>query len=640
MVISNLSKIAVSTARTVFILGVWAAASPAKAQVPQLISYQGRVIVGITDFSGTGQFAFALVNTDGTTTYWSNDGSSAGGSQPAAAVSLPVAKGLYSVLLGDTSLTHMTAVPASVFANTDVRLRVWFNDGVHGLQQLTPDQRIAAVGYALVAANVPNGAISSSQLAANAVQSANIAPGAVGSSQLATNLTLGGTVTLTNGNLSLPATTDNTAGVLEIGGTSFIQTYGSQNTYVGMGSGNFTSTGNGQNTALGYMSLNTITTGAQNVAIGNQALSLDTDGFGNVAIGDDAMYDNTHGIFNVGIGYGALLRNTTGNNNISMGFFSLNANQNGYGNVALGFSAMLTNISGYDNEAVGNQALNFNTTGYFNVANGSTALYNNTTGFSNVADGPGALYSNTVGSNNIAEGYEALFSNTSGTGNLAFGYQALFSSAGSANNTAVGPYALNAITTGTDNTALGYGAGQSLATGSYNIEIGDGVAGNAGDDRTIHLGSQGVQSQTFVAGIYGTTIPSPGVPVYVNNAGQLGTATSSRRFKHDIQKMGTASDVILALQPVTFKYKPELDPSSTPQFGLIAEEVAKIDPDLIVKDPNGQPYTVRYDAVNAMLLNEFQKQHEIVEKQQKEIDVLMTQVAELKHQDANRLAHH
>ncbi len=166
------------------------------AQVPQIINYQGRVAVGTTNFNGSGAFKFALVNAAGTTTYWSNDGTSIAGSQPTAAVSLTVTKGLYSVLLGDTALPGMTAIPNTVFANADVRLRVWFNDGTTGSQLLTPDQRLAAVGYAMVAGSVPDGSITSAkiatgavtntQLATNAVQAANIAAGAVGSAQIGT----------------------------------------------------------------------------------------------------------------------------------------------------------------------------------------------------------------------------------------------------------------------------------------------------------------------------------------------------------------------------------------------------------------------------------------------------------------------
>ena len=148
--------------------------SPLHAQVPQLINYQGRVVVGSTNFDGTGQFKFALVTENGATTYWSNNGSSVNGSEPSAAVSLPVSKGLYSVLLGDATLPNMSVIPSTVFNNSDVRLRVWFNDGVHGFQLLSPDQRIAAVGYAMMASNVVDGAIGTAKLA----------PGAVGTDQL------------------------------------------------------------------------------------------------------------------------------------------------------------------------------------------------------------------------------------------------------------------------------------------------------------------------------------------------------------------------------------------------------------------------------------------------------------------------
>jgi hypothetical protein len=153
--------------------------SAAYAQVPQMINYQGRVTVSGTNFTGTGQFKFALVNTNGSQTFWSNDGTSVGGSEPTNAVSISVGNGLYSVLLGDTSLTNMIAIPATVFGNSDVRLRVWFNDGVHGSQLLTPDQRVASVGYAVIAGNVPDGAITTAKLADNAVTSSKIASGAV-----------------------------------------------------------------------------------------------------------------------------------------------------------------------------------------------------------------------------------------------------------------------------------------------------------------------------------------------------------------------------------------------------------------------------------------------------------------------------
>ena len=201
---------------------------PAFAQVPQLINYQGRVTAGGVNFDGNGQFRFALVNGAGTATYWSNDGTSTAGSQPAAAVSLGVAKGLYSVLLGDASLANMTAIPNSVFNNSDVRLRVWFNDGANGSQLLTPDQRVAAVGYAMIANGVSNGAITSAMLAngavtstalaANAVQASNIASGAV-----AANLATSGQAGVASGGLVLSATESTAlvnAGYVRIGTTT------------------------------------------------------------------------------------------------------------------------------------------------------------------------------------------------------------------------------------------------------------------------------------------------------------------------------------------------------------------------------------------------------------------------------------
>lgn len=172
----------------------------APAQPPQLLNYQGRVQIGANDFTGTGQFKFALVNGEGSESFWSNDGTSIAGSEPTASVALPVGRGLYSVLLGDTSLANMTPIPASVFTNSNVRLRVWFNDGTTGLQQLSPDQRIASVGYSLMAANVADGAVTSPKLALGAVTGTAIASGAVtsaklGSGSVTTDKLAGGSVT-------------------------------------------------------------------------------------------------------------------------------------------------------------------------------------------------------------------------------------------------------------------------------------------------------------------------------------------------------------------------------------------------------------------------------------------------------------
>jgi hypothetical protein len=206
------------------------------AQVPQLIHYQGRITVGGTNFDGAGQFKFALVNGGGGATFWSNDGTSVAGSEPTAAVGLTVARGLYAVLLGDVTVPGMTQViPATVFANPDVRLRVWFNDGVTGFQLLSPDQRIAAVGFAMMSANVPDGVITAAKLADGAVTGPKIAPGAITSDKLGANVVvssnLADTVALgqtnANGRLDIFRTSANTAAISLVGSTSQISTYGS-----------------------------------------------------------------------------------------------------------------------------------------------------------------------------------------------------------------------------------------------------------------------------------------------------------------------------------------------------------------------------------------------------------------------------
>src|SRR6266536_2895774 len=154
------------------------------AQVPQLIDFQGRVAVDGVNFNGTGEFKFALVNGDGGGTFWSNDGASAGGSEPSNSVAVAVSEGLYSVLLGDATLTNMTPISAAIFTNSDVRLRIWFNDRTNGFQQLSPDQRIAAVGYAMMAANVADGIVTSAKLADGAVTSGKLAAGAVAATNI------------------------------------------------------------------------------------------------------------------------------------------------------------------------------------------------------------------------------------------------------------------------------------------------------------------------------------------------------------------------------------------------------------------------------------------------------------------------
>src|SRR5438034_1989817 len=232
---------------------------------------------------------------------------------------------------------------------------------------------------------------------------------------------------------------------------------------------------------------------------------------------------------------------------------------------------------------------------------------------------------------NTAEGDRALFSLTTGLANTAIGYQALFSNTTGGFNTANGGTALYHNTTGSNNIALGDSAGLNLTTGSNNIDIGH--FGHAGESNTIRIGTSGTQTQTFIAGISGAAIS--GTIVVVNGNGKLGVATSSERFKETIKRMDKASRAIHALKPVTFYYKKELDPDGVPQFGLVAEEVEKVNPALITRDADGKPYTVRYEAVNAMLLNEFLKEHRKVQEleatvaqQQKGMEVLAAQLKE------------
>ena len=269
------------------------------------------------------------------------------------------------------------------------------------------------------------------------------------------------------------------------------------------------------------------------------------------------------------------------------------------------------------------------------MATGESALYNNRSGNFNTATGRQAMQNDVDGSQNTAAGFAALFSNTHGNLNTATGYYALISNTTGKRNAADGNAALMNNTTGSDNIALGDEAGRNLTTGDHNIDIGN--RGAVAEASTIRIGRVGTQTATYVAGISGATV-TDGIGVVVGADGHLGTVVSSERFKEAIKPMDKASEAILALKPVTLRYKKQLDPKGIPQFGLVAEEVEKVNPDLVARDDQGKPYTARYEAVNAMLLNEFLKEHRKVElqdrtaqEQQKEIDGLK---AELKEQKA------
>ena len=292
----------------------------------------------------------------------------------------------------------------------------------------------------------------------------------------------------------------------------------------------------------------------------------------NTALGDNALLSLTNGTQNTAVGERALFENRGGDNNSAIGYLALRHNIAGNQNTATGALALTDNAFGGANTATGQQALAHNTNGNENTATGLNALRNNTTGDFNSAIGSGALYVNTTGNRNAAIGLLALRNNT--TGNF--------------------------------NVALGDNAGTGVITADDVICIGHAVAG------------VNVSNTCFIGNIRGvTTQNANALPVVIDGAGQLGTTPSSQRFKHDIKPMDKTSEAILALNPVTFHYKS--DNTGTPQFGLIAEDVARVNPDLVVCDENGEIYTVRYDAVNAMLLNEFLKEHCKNEEQQSKI---------------------
>ena len=269
-------------------------------------------------------------------------------------------------------------------------------------------------------------------------------------------------------------------------------------------------------------------------------------------------------------------------------------------NTVLGEDALISNASGAGNTALGFEAAFSNTDGRFNTASGYQALHDNTTGPNNAAYGYFALHSNTTGGSNTAIGEEALRDNTTGAGNTAVGSGALISN----------------LAGGSNNIALGTGAGSNHVAGSNNIYIGS--FGALNESRTIRIGEALIHGRTSIAGISGVAVAG-GVGVIVDTNGQLGTVVSSERFKDAIKPMDKASEAILALKPVTFRYKHNLDPDGIPQFGLVAEEVEKVNPNLVARDDQGKPYTVRYEAVNAMLLNEFLKEHRKVEVQESKI---------------------
>lgn len=383
------------------------------------------------------------------------------------------------------------------------------------------------------------------------------------------------------------------------------------------------------NTAFGTNALSSNTTGSLNAAFGVNALGSNTTGSKNSASGINALPDNTTGTNNTADGFQALFSNVAGSANTAIGGGTLFSNTIGTSNTATGVDALGDNTTGLNNTASGVNALGYNTAGNYNTAAGVGALNDNTTGSENTASGVNALAWNTTGIDNTASGVNALAYNTWGADNTASGLDVLFENATGSDNTAFGSDALFQNTTGDNNIAIGVGAGELLTTGNNNIEIGN--LGSSGEANTIRLGTSGTQTATFIAGISGVTVTG-GAAVMVNSSGQLGTLSSSARYKRDIHDMADASTKLMKLRPVTFRYK--TDPTGTQQYGLVAEEVEKVYPELVIRGADGKPETVAYHLLPAMLLNELQKQNRAIQTQ----TVRLVQLAHLLTQKDAQIA--
>jgi hypothetical protein len=392
------------------------------------------------------------------------------------------------------------------------------------------------------------------------------------------------------GNIVLVGPSTATTGNILKGTERFIHNFGEENTFIGVSAGNYAMTG------------------------------ANNSGFG-----EAALWSNTTGTNNTASGHSTLLNNTSGNNNTASGTETLKQNMTGSDNTASGYLALWSNSGGDRNTATGVRALGSNTTGPQNTAIGVDALSSNTTGDNNTASGLQALSSNTIGKVNTANGVSALYFNTTGN-----------------NNTAVGAGALFNNTTGNENIAIGRWAGLNLTTGSNNIAIDN--PGVAGEANTVRIGD--TQTRTFIAGIRGiTTGIADAIAVVIDSSGQLGTISSSRLVKEDISDMGGASAVLTKLRPVTFHYKNDRNAKGrTLQYGLVAEEVAKVAPGLVARSASGKIETVYYQFLAPMLLNEYQEQQRTIQAQAAELarqnaklEKQAMEIAELRHQ-ATRIA--
>jgi uncharacterized coiled-coil protein SlyX len=392
--------------------------------------------------------------------------------------------------------------------------------------------------------------------------------------------------------------------------------------------------GNNNSAAENVDALNISTTGQYNTAHGWHALSANTTGSDNTADGSYALSSNMTGWSNAAVGAYTLQNNTTGSQNIAVGDSALYRNTTGIWNVAVGVGALVDNTTGWSNTGVGGDALSANTTGLENTAMGAAALESNTTGRGNVAVGAAALSYSVVASSqlqgaNTAVGFEALaytgapwVTGSGGDGNTAVGDRALQLNVDGSFNCAFGLLALNAdggATNGIENTAMGDRAGYGLRSGIGNVYI--------GEHETAR--DPGENYHTYIHNINTTSVSGGSADtVTVDlNTGLLGHLTSSRRHKEEIKSMDDSSETLYRLKPVTYRYKKEIDRNQALDYGLIAEEVAEVDPNLALRDGKGEIESVRYNAINVMLLNEFLKEHKRVEAQQATIGELNSIVA-------------
>ncbi len=383
-----------------------------------------------------------------------------------------------------------------------------------------------------------------------------------------------------------------------------------------------------QNTAMGSNVMPIIDTGLRdgfygaqrNTGVGYSALNSDSTGNQDTAVGTYALFWNSSGSSNSATGYMALACNTTGSLNTANGNFALSSffSLGGIVSCTAGFA------TGNGNTASGAYALGATTSGSYNTASGVQALESNTEGTKNNATGYLALYSNTTGSYNTATGYEALYYNIDGIRNSASGDWGLYSNTHGSDNTASGQAALYSNTSGSNNIGLGANSGYNVTSGSNNIEIGN--KGTSSDSGTIRIGTAGTQTATFVAGIENTKVT--GAAVYVTASGQLGVLASSERYKTAIAPMGAATERLQELRPVSFHLK--TDPNGVVQYGLIAEEVAKVYPELAIRDATGKIQGVRYDELAPMLLNEVQKQQQRIAAQDAQAVAQATELRNLK----------